>query len=997
MKDKILFMMAKENNHGHARLFYALVFLCLLVVAVSGLAPLAAGGDPGAELYLSKAGEIEMDTAGEPFTSKYLTNVTLLYSVEGEISEVPYFIPDSLIMESGDNKDDALVLLPYYYYSSHWVKLRSPDLKHMENPRPVLYDPGKIVFSAAGPNGKQGIYLMPMALSFREKIPVEVVLADNYNNRHPFINAKHGLMAFVSDRSGSRQIFLMDLYTKEIRQLTYFKRAESPCLDAEGEWVYFTGIDENNNYDLYKIRTDGSELTRLTFSPEIEKYPSLTRYGRWLVYERGDAQKRSIWVMTLDGKVQRQISDEKHWFSGPCMSEDGTRLVCEGRVGGKAGIYRADVPVEVYAGATAPEFKPGIDVEKEVVNLSQFGEFTEEQLAKLSQYGFLVVPTNNKQLFYIYEENEYKKIPNFVTADNLLQLLHIMFNTSLRKTEEQVLLPKLQEYTTAVLTELDRNKAFDSRQYRTVKRYFQTLYYLLYNTYPPGADPEDKQVIAEELRKMEAGEWDFSAVLPGYKYDYSMFKVRGHYESSGELTKYFKAMMWMGIITFSAESEAGRKEIYLLARALQAVPGARRVFQDIYDLTTFYVGRPDAPVVYDLIDFAAKQPENPLEAGSYQDEKIRGLLARFFQDYDGRIKTYYEDEAKNRERVLTLLGQRYVADSHFFSALFAKAGARYLPKGLDLFAALGNERALTIIEDVYDDFTQFPGYEEALAEGRAIFAGIGETAGEPLFNHWLRLLKTYVNANEEGAPAVFQTEYWRDKKLNTALASWAALKHDTVLYSIQTGAECGGGDEPPVVYGYIEPELGFYQALRQTLVFMDEELKKRGAAGLHGLERILELVDFFILVSEKELKNIPLSTQENEQLRIIGGLLESCTVEVLDAGKYVRWWEIISESAKNIAVIADVLSYWGEYLLEGVGYADAIYIILPVHGQLYMMRGATFSYYEFLHPSRLSDTEWYKMLERFYIEEKRPKWYRQYIDTEKKEIPVPADPYDSGC
>ncbi len=217
------------------------------------------------------------------------------------------------------------------------------------------------------------------------------------------------------------------------------------------------------------------------------------------------------------------------------------------------------------------------------------------------------------------------------------------------------------------------------------------------------------------------------------------------------------------------------------------------------------------------------------------------------------------------------------------------------------------------------------------------------------------------------------------------------------MYSIQTGAECGGGDEPPVVYGYIEPELGFYQALRQTLVFMDEELKKRGAAGLHGLERMLELVDFFILVSEKELKNIPLSTQENEQLRIIGGLLESCTVEVLDAGKYVRWWEIISESAKNIAVIADVLSYWGEYLLEGVGYADAIYIILPVHGQLYMMRGATFSYYEFLHPSRLSDTEWYKMLERFYIEEKRPKWYRQYIDTEKKEIPVPADPYDSGC
>jgi len=214
-----------------------------------------------------------------------------------------------------------------------------------------------------------------------------------------------------------------------------------------------------------------------------------------------------------------------------------------------------------------------------------------------------------------------------------------------------------------------------------------------------------------------------------------MFKVRGHYETLEELTKYFKAMMWMGIITFSAESEAGCKEIYLLAKALQAVPGARRVFQDIYDLTTFYVGRPDAPVVYDLIDFAAKQPENPLAAGTYQDAKVRGLLERFFREYGGRIGTYFEDEEKNKGSVLTLLGQRYVADSHFFSVLFAKAGVDYLPKGLDLFAAMGNEGALGIIEDHYNDFARFPGYGEALAEGREIFAGMGETAGEPLYNY----------------------------------------------------------------------------------------------------------------------------------------------------------------------------------------------------------------------------------------------------------------------
>lgn len=969
----------------------------LLMVIFTDPVSFVTSGDSGAESFiLQKTDKFEMECDYERLESKHLTDVTLIYSVQGETSEAPYFLPGGVIMESGDNKDDSLVVQPYSYYDSLWVKYRSPVLKQMENPRPALHESGKVVFSAVGPNGKQGIYSIPSADLYQASIPVEVVLADNYNNRHPFINAKQRLLAYVSDRSGDRQIFLLDLETKKNRQLTYLKRAESPCIDAEGQWVYFTGIDGNNNYDIYKIKTDGSALTRLTFSPEIEKYPSLTRYGKWLVYERGDARKRSIWVMTTDGGTQKQISDEEHWFSGPSMSEDGTRLVCEGRMGGRAGVYQANVMAEAFSGATIAEFEPGIDVEKEVVNLSQFGEFNQEQLAKLSKYGFFVAPTQNKQLFYIYEENEYKKIPNFVTADNLLQLLHIMFDTSLRQTEEQVLLPKLKEFTKAVMKELERNKGFEGREYLTVKRYFQTLYYLLHKAYPTGISSGDKQVIAKELKKMEGAKWDTSAVFPDAKFDYSMFKVRGHYETSEELKTYFQAMMWVGIITFPTDTEDGRKDIYLLTRVLKAVSAGRKVFEEIYDLTSFYAGQPDNPTFYDLIDFARRESYYIFNYDSYRDEEMKNFLDQFFRKHQPRIKTYYADEAKNKDRVLALLGQRYVADSHYFSTLFEKAGVTYLPKGLDLFAAMDNERALATAKDVYGDFAKFPGYREALAAGREIFAGIGETADEPLFNQWLRLLKSYVNADEQKAPAVFQTAYWRDKKLNTALASWAELKHDTVLYAMQSGAECGGGDEPPTVYGYIEPELGFYQNLRQTLIIMDWELRKKGALGLHGLKRMVDLVDFFILVSEKELKDIPLSNQENEQLRIIGGLLESCTVEVLDAGKYMRWWEITSESAKNMAVVADLLTFWGQYLLEGVGYADAIYIIIPVHGQLYMMRGAVFSYYEFLNQSRLSDTEWYELLKTVETE-KRPKWYLQYIETNKEEIPVPAEPYDSGC
>ncbi|HEX7715429.1 MAG TPA: DUF3160 domain-containing protein, partial [Bacillota bacterium] len=251
-----------------------------------------------------------------------------------------------------------------------------------------------------------------------------------------------------------------------------------------------------------------------------------------------------------------------------------------------------------------------------------------------------------------------------------------------------------------------------------------------------------------------------------------------------------------------------------------------------------------------------------------------------------------------------------------------------------------------------------------------------------------------ASSQEQGSPVVLTTPQWKKKKLNSTLASWAELKHDTILYGKQTGAECGGGDELPKVYGYIEPELQFYRALRQTIVAMDRDLKQMNAAGIHNSEQLLELIDFFILTSEKELKQIPLSDQENEQIRIIGGLLEANTINALDA--QMRWWEITSESAKNMAVTADIFSFWGQYQTEAVGYGDDLYILIPVNGQLYLMRGSIFSYYEFLNQKRMTDSEWYELLKTIKIE-KRPKWWQPYLDGKKAEIPVPADPYDSGC
>lgn len=64
-----------------------------------------------------------------------------------------------------------------------------------------------------------------------------------------------------------------------------------------------------------------------------------------------------------------------------------------------------------------------------------------------------------------------------------------------------------------------------------------------------------------------------------------------------------------------------------------------------------------------------------------------------------------------------------------------------------------------------------------------------------------------------------QTPEWGYKNLNTALASWAELKHDAILYGEQPmAAECGGAGPPdPIVVGYVEPNLPFWKKMSGIL------------------------------------------------------------------------------------------------------------------------------------------------------------------------------------
>jgi len=271
-----------------------------------------------------------------------------------------------------------------------------------------------------------------------------------------------------------------------------------------------------------------------------------------------------------------------------------------------------------------------------------------------------------------------------------------------------------------------------------------------------------------------------------------------------------------------------------------------------------------------------------------------------------------------------------------------------------------------------------------------------ETWRSNLYYGWLWTLKALTEPFGDGYPSFMTNQAWQDKSLNTALASWAELRHDTVLYGKQSGAEMGGWIPEELPKGYVEPNIGVYERLLWLTGYARENLAERNI--LPGeledkMEEFEDLLQFLIDCSVKELRNEELTREEYQRIQYYGGTLEHLTSTT--AGIGVRWFGITSDADKNMAVISDVHTAGNiGYLEEGVGYASHIFVVVPIGGKLYLTRGAVFSYYELTSNKRISDEEWQAMLKEG-RQPALPYWTGSFTDIGGP-LPVPDLNYIPG-
>ncbi|BAL80800.1 DUF3160 domain-containing protein [Caldisericum exile] len=310
------------------------------------------------------------------------------------------------------------------------------------------------------------------------------------------------------------------------------------------------------------------------------------------------------------------------------------------------------------------------------------------------------------------------------------------------------------------------------------------------------------------------------------------------------------------------------------------------------------------------------------------------------------------------------------------------------PRGLDLMALLGSDRAYEILKKEGD--TNYSDYNKMFNELKTYVQNLPKDEwNKTLYNKWLSVLTTLFLNNTQGLPTFMKTSAYSDKLLQTALSSWTELRHDTVLYVKQsyTMAEKGeGGPEEKPYPGYVEPIPEFYVKLleltrltKNGLIRIqaqtnDQNLIDTIERKKYSLEQLDSLLQRLLSVVKKELENTPLDDTDYYTIKGIGEYFDS-SMQMLFSGETDI--DLIKPT-----IVTDVHTDGNTKLAveEGLGYVNTIIVACPDDkGNIYLSIGPVFSYYEFKYPieNRLTDEEWRTMLKNGNVPPK-PKWVSNF-------------------
>lgn len=675
-------------------------------------------------------------------------------------------------------------------------------------------------------------------------------------------------------------------------------------------------------------------------------------------------------------------------------------------------------------------------------------QLTESEQELLKKNGFVSVDHQQRYSFgSLYYAIYSRDLPVLVTTDSILHALHRSYDILLEEIETNYLAQELETILRECHSQLGQEYAGSSRRgaladsARDLDIFLSVARNLLAGAGAPVGRHEilerggwNGQILIpsfleqgeEVLRilqlvrelRMQRGAGDATSLYGTARaIDYSQFKPRGHYTESLELQRYLRAMMWLGradtgwnvlppdpqsIIV--ADSERELRNTVLLTELLQTTGNLERL-RRMSDILDFFIGQSDNLTAFQVRDLMKERgitSARQLDVARFQDALRDGPLGT--QQIRSQLVLSHPAELYQPPppRLFQLFGQRYVIDSFVLSKMVydsiifeGKKVQRHMPSGLDVMYALGNETTLPLLESELADYP----YSANLKASRD-FVGQHQPAfwQESVYNIWLDAIRVLDDKPtiEEGFPEVMRTRAWQRKQLQTQLASWAELRHDTLLYAKQS---YGGGVLCEYPSGYVEPYPEFYAKLAHLAQRLGEfleatdwprngdsvKIQERQISFCHAMVDVMGKLE---TLARKELAAEPFTAAEQDWIKK--------TIDSRKRGSgfttYSGWYCDLIYGGRHkagdwVPTIADVHTDPNkqETLQVGVGNCNFLVVAIDNEQQRRIYVGPAYSYYEFKQPAakRRTDIEWGVMLLQ-QQQPPRPEWVSSFQPEAKQ-------------
>ncbi len=633
----------------------------------------------------------------------------------------------------------------------------------------------------------------------------------------------------------------------------------------------------------------------------------------------------------------------------------------------------------------------------------------DDQKRLLAQNSFCLTQSYDYEFFEMYETNRYQLRANYVTVDSMMHTYHLYFAHLLKTIErkhlvndmitvsQQMLETAEMHYNTLVGTEWE-----DAA--RVELAFFAVgLSLLVPETVAPAPVAD---IVDAELTSINTAAGIDTSVIFGVFEDYSQYIPRGYYDTSEDLQRYFRAMMWYGRMGFKQSDETLNRASVLVTMALDGE--ARQLWEKSYAVTSFFAGASDDFGYYEqkpLIDAVYGEGASVEDLIGKDDlwdafhEKSRTLPAPRINSVPV-MASDSDEEAAGAQKGFRFMGQRFSIDQACFTQLVYRqvkenenGERRMLPDALDFPAALGSDTALKILQQ-QEGKTNYPNYQEQLEKVRAEVASAPEeTWTANLYSAWIHTLRPLLEEKGENYPPYMQTDAWRRKSLLSFAGSYTELKHDTILYSKQMMGEMGGAEIPEYDdRGYVEPEPLVFARLEALVSATSQGLAGYGLlsdADAQNLAILAELSGRLRVIAEKELAGELPTEEEFDLIRSFGGQLEHFWEEVMRAEYPDEPY--YSPQDHPAPIVADIATDPNGYCLEvGTGRPMEMMVVVEVDGMLKIASGPVYSFYQFEQPisERLTDNKWRQMLgcevteEGFYEPDESlryPEWYSDLV------------------